>query len=104
MSASPVPPDITNLRFVAPAGTASVNFTYAPVAPLMLVCATPLVSAVAPPPPPPLTSACVIAQLLVSLDQLACCANVPVLKATLAAPPAWPAAIQAHSSEFSWPA
>src|SRR6478736_8927410 len=97
MSASPVPPDITNFRFVAPEGTASVYFTYAPVAPLIPVCATPLVSAVAPPPPPPppaLTSACEMAQELVSLDQLACWAKVPVLNAMFAAPPVEPAAIQ----------
>jgi len=56
------------------------------------------------PPPPWLTIACEIAQELVSFDQLACSANVPVLKVTLAAPPVEPAAIQAHSSEFSWPA
>jgi hypothetical protein len=52
---------------------------------------------------PPPTIGWVIAQLLVSLDHEACSANVPVLKVMLAAPPVEPAAIQAHSSEFSWP-
>jgi len=58
-----------------------------------------------PPPPllPPLTIGCEIAQELVSFDQLACSVNVPVPIATFAAPPGWPAAIQAHSSEFSEP-
>jgi hypothetical protein len=37
----------------------------------------------------------------VSFDQLACSANVPVANATFAAPPGWPGAIHAHSSEFS---
>jgi hypothetical protein len=50
---------------------------------------------------PPVTMACEIAHEFVSFDQLACWAKVPVLNATLAAPPAEPAAIQAHSSEFS---
>src|SRR5215469_3108332 len=52
---------------------------------------------------PWLTMAWEMAQSLVSLDQLACSVKVPVPMVTLAAPPAEPAAIQAHSSEFSWP-
>src|SRR5579872_7066437 len=51
--------------------------------------------------PPWFTMACELAQLLVSLDQLACSVKVPVPMDTLTAPPAEPAAIQAHSSEFS---
>src|SRR6185437_11767301 len=53
--------------------------------------------------PPWFTMTCEMAQLLVSLDQLACSVKVPVPIDTLAAPPDWPAAIQAHSSEFSSP-
>src|SRR6476469_9058067 len=54
MSASPVPPDITNFRPVAPAGTTIVYFTYAPVAPEMFDTVTPLLSTL-PPVLPPLT-------------------------------------------------
>ena len=55
------------------------------------------------PPRRPPTIAWLIAQLFVSFDHEACSAKLPVLNAMFAAPPAWPGAIQAHSSEFSWP-
>src|SRR5688500_6294475 len=45
MSASPVPPELTNFRPVAPAGTASVHIWLLPVAPARPVLATPLVRA-----------------------------------------------------------
>src|SRR5262245_57819034 len=53
MSASPVPPDVVNVRLDAPAGTTSVKFAAVPLVALMPVTGTPLVSAVVPPPPPP---------------------------------------------------
>ncbi len=62
-----------------------------------------LVTVTVLPVPPPPTIGCEMAQALVSLDQLACSAKVPVPKVTFAAPPAVPGEIQAHSSEFSWP-
>ncbi len=52
---------------------------------------------------PPPTMGCEMAHALVSLDQLACSAKVPVPMVMLAAPPCVPGLIQAHSSEFSWP-
>ena len=73
----------------------SVKFTVKP-----LIVSVKFATGVPPPVPPP-TIGCEIAHELVSLDQLACSVNVPVAKAMLAAPPAEPAAIQAHSSEFS---
>src|SRR4249919_2482570 len=52
-SASPVPPEVTNFRPVAPAGTSSVNSWSLPAAPAIPVLATPLVIGVGVPPPPP---------------------------------------------------
>src|SRR6185437_1867622 len=75
----------------------SVKFTVRPFA-----VSVKFATGVLPPPLPP-TIGCVIAQALVSFDQLACSVNVPVLMLTFAAPPGWPAAIHAHSSEFSMP-
>ncbi len=54
-------------------------------------------------PPPWVRMVCEMAQELVSFDQLACSAKVPVPMVTFAAPPAVPGFSQAHSSEFSWP-
>src|ERR1041384_5776830 len=48
MSASPVPPDSTNFRPVAPEGTVIWNCSWLPVVAARLVCATPLVSVVGP--------------------------------------------------------
>src|SRR5690349_4372360 len=52
-SASPEPPEVTNFRPVAPAGTSSVYSLSLPLAPEMPVTATPLVSTTGVPPPPP---------------------------------------------------
>src|SRR6478735_3813448 len=46
MSASPVPPELTNFRPVAPEGTARVKVCSLAAAPAMPVLATPLVSTV----------------------------------------------------------
>src|SRR3954462_6612751 len=62
-----------------------------------------LVTVTVLPPVPPPTIAWVMAQLFVSFDHDACSANVPGADVIWAAPPVEPAAIQAHSSEFSWP-
>src|SRR5579859_2191244 len=68
-----------------------------------VVLTEPLLAVGAVLPPPWSTMGCEMSHWLSSFDQMDCSAKLPLPMVTLAAPPAWPGAIQAHSSPFSWP-
>jgi len=97
---------------VMPGGSPVADQVYGGVPPLALsvkeAIAVPTVPDLLPglvtvtPPPPPPTIECEIWQPLLSLPQVPCIANVPVVKETFCERPA-PLVSHAHLSAFSWP-